>query len=152
MNEKRIRQFKLTTGAEILTEVVEWDDDECSDIVVRNIYEVETWENVPNKIRYYSLKPYMSFQGEEGLFQTINTYHITVSALPTQTMIDHYISMRASEEDAEQLPSISRDDMTKKRMDDRVEALKLLVEDTLSNGDSDEFDNILSFPSRDKFH
>ena len=152
MNTKSIRQFKLASGAEILTEVVEWDDDESADLVVRNIYEVETWENIQDKIRYYSLKPYMSFQAAEGLFQTINTYHIAVSALPAQSMIDHYISMRESEDAAEELPTVSRDDMTKKRIDDRVEALKALVEDTLSNGDSDEFNNILAFPDKNKFH
>ena len=38
MKNDRIRQFRLTSGAEVLCEVLQWDDENTSEVVVRHIY------------------------------------------------------------------------------------------------------------------
>ena len=40
-----IKQFKLSTGEEILCDVIEWADEDYGDIVVRKIWQIAKIDN-----------------------------------------------------------------------------------------------------------
>ena len=144
MKIDRVRQFKLVTGDEIVCEVIEWDDDENIELVVQKIYKIETFDNPAEQTRYYALKPYMSFQLEDGMYQTINSAHVCVSALPSHWMIDQYKTLRSQEEekpgDVEEL------------IEKRLERVKQMLGQLAVEDDSDGTNVVRLFENKNKLH
>ena len=83
-----IRQFKLSSGDEICCEVIEWNDETTDLIVVRNCLEILYMMH--EGFRVCTMRPYMLQQIHDGVFQTINSMHITIDARPTDETIKHW--------------------------------------------------------------
>lgn len=83
-----LRQFKLTNGDEIICEVVEWDSDEISDVIVRNAMSIVSFEAQGDK--YYTFRPWMVFQMDSEFFQSLNSNHIVAGALPAVSIVEQY--------------------------------------------------------------
>ena len=90
MKNDRIRQFRLTSGAEVLCEVLQWDDENTSEVVVRHIYEIDKYDHIQKGVRVYSIKPYLSFQYGEEQVSSLNSDQIIITALPSAEIIEQY--------------------------------------------------------------
>ena len=58
-----LKQLKLTNNEEIICEVLEQNDDH-GDLIVRKILRVVTQDDFDQNIRYYSFRPWVSFQDD----------------------------------------------------------------------------------------
>lgn len=152
MNRNDVRQFKLTTGCEIICNVVEWPEEDEVDIVVKHAFEIATSRVVTaaseEGYRYYSFKPWMALQEGEGIFLTININHVVAEALPSQKMLSYYTNAvdqytAAIDDDPE---AASQSEEWVNRLKEAVAALENI------SGDSDSL-NVISFPkNKNKYH
>ena len=63
------KQFKLASGDEIICEVVQWNMDEETEIVVRKAMKLVMGETEGGNYRYYSFRPWMVYQEKStGLY------------------------------------------------------------------------------------
>lgn len=137
-----VKQLKLSTGEEILCEVVDWeiDEEDGTDltVVVRNAFTIIDTFNPDEGIRYYTFKPFMMFRNHNDLV-LINPTHIICAAQPNQILIDQYVDNLKNNP----LPK-SVEEERKEAFDEFVEKLQNALE-----GDSDR-DKIIPF--RNKLH
>lgn len=145
-----IKQFKLSSGEEIVCEVIEWPDlgEDIADIVVRNIFKVVSIDQTVSGNRYYTFKPWMVFQDEPDMFQTINMNHIIGEANPSQKLLEQYFTMMKGElsEDSE----AAREELEKK-LAHYINNLRQMVSEQLSSSDSGE-ENVIKFPGGRTIH
>ena len=90
MNTEMIRQLKLSSGEEILVEIVEWDNQEDAAIIVKNALEIHFMQTPSGAMRLCTLRPYMVGQVEDGLFQSINAEMVVAQATPTREILTNY--------------------------------------------------------------
>ena len=138
-----VKQFKLTTGDEIICEIIEWADDDFSEIVIRRAFQVViTIGNAGST--YYSFRPWMSLQeGTEKLI-TVNTNHIVSEALPHEDMLAYYNRAVAQSE-------LSEEEISEK-IDEYVDQLRQAYEKKQQEDLLDENDNVISLFDKDKLH
>ena len=136
--DKQLKQFKLLSGDEIICEVVEWPDeeDDFADIIVRNVYEIKCFYNPQNGYRIHSLRPWYTLQMQDGIFQSINSQHITSEANPVANLIEHYKQSIQAE--------IETADLTPEEIEDEI------LNQELESLSDDE--NVITFPNKDKMH
>lgn len=88
-----LKQFKLTNDDEIICEVVEYRDQDPDDegaILIRKVLKINTAEDFENNIRYYSFRPWVSFQDDPAELSVLNVGHIIGETLPSNTLAVHY--------------------------------------------------------------
>ena len=145
-----IKQFKLSSGEEIVCEVIEWPDvdEDMAEIVVRNIYKIIAIDQTVSGNRYYTFKPWMVFQDEPDMFQTINMNHIIGEANPSQKLLEQYFTMIKGElsEDSE----AARAELEKK-LADYINNLRQMVSEQVGYSDSGE-ENVIKFPGGRTIH
>jgi len=145
-----IKQFKLSSGEEIVCEVLEWPDadEDIADIVVRNIFKVVAIDQTVSGNRYYTFKPWMVFQDEPDMFQTINMNHIIGEANPSQKLLEQYFTMMKGElsEDSE----AARAELEKK-LAEYINNLRQMVSEQIGSSDSGE-ENVIKFPGGRTIH
>jgi hypothetical protein len=84
------KHFKLANGDELVCEVMEWDDMETTDIVVRKALKLVQVDDIADGTRYFSFRPWMLLQDSVDNLQVLNGTHIVGEANPTQTMMEQY--------------------------------------------------------------
>jgi hypothetical protein len=83
------RQFKLTTGEEIVCFVVQFNDEHDDNIVVKNAMKLNMYENQVGD-KYFSFRPWMVYQeGEEELL-VLNSLHVVSIAIPHAPILNEY--------------------------------------------------------------
>ena len=87
-----IRQFKLTNNDEIVCEVIDVDKtgNQNGDIIARKILKVFHAEDFDQNVRYYSFKPWISFQEDINELSAINPDHILGEATPSSILKLHF--------------------------------------------------------------
>lgn len=144
MKRENVRQFKLVSGEEILCEVIEWDNDVSEEIIVRNIYNIISMDNEKSSIRYYTFKPYMCLQSEESMFQTLNPYHIIVTAIPTGEILDQFESnVKLNKMDIDEI---------EKELKKTSSKIKKLLNITDSEPEEIENSKVIKFRPKDTMH
>lgn len=89
-----IRQIKLTTGEEIICEVLEWPDEEDEDdhdLVIRRPLKILSFEPTVGGARIYMFRPWMVMQTEPDQCQIVADYHIVGEGSPSPRMIEQYM-------------------------------------------------------------
>lgn len=89
-----VKQFKLTTGEEIVCEVIEWpsDDEEGSnDLVVRRALKILAYESSIGGPRVFMFRPWMVLQTDADQLQTIPDFQIVGEANPSPRMVEQYL-------------------------------------------------------------
>lgn len=134
---KEVKQFKLSNGDEIVCDVVEWPDydQDVSDIVIRNAFQLIGYG--PNKegVRYYQFKPWMVYQDDPTFVQVLNNNHIIAEANPPEELIEQFIRIlqeNASPEDVK--------DYADKKLEEYIDKLE-----AQSLKDEKEEPNIIPF-------
>ena len=145
-----IKQFKLSSGEEIVCEVLEWPDadEDIADIVVRNIYKIVAIDQTVSGNRYYTFKPWMVFQDEPDMFQTININHVIGEANPSQKLLEQYFNILKGELSEES--EAAREELEKK-LADYIHNLRQMVNQQVGSSDSGE-ENVIKFPGGRTIH
>ena len=84
------KQFKLTSGEEVIAEVVQWNMDDETEIVVRKAMKLVMGETEGGNYRYYSFRPWMVYQENLQDFIILNAAHIVGIAQPVDSILIQY--------------------------------------------------------------
>lgn len=138
-----IKQFKLTSGEEIICDVLEYpdDDEDVADIVVKNAYVIFMYGQTPDGTRTYSMRPWMMMQDDPDNMMVLNSNHVVGEANPSEKLIEHYAKV------------VMHDHSPESNADDLAERLANYIRQLREGGndpssDSDTPTNIVSFPRR----
>lgn len=144
MKRDNIRQFKLSSGEELICEVVEWhaSDEDLEEIVVRNMYNIISADGDEPGSRYYAFRPFLCLQNSESIFQTLNPFHIVATAIPTINIIEQF-------ESTVELNNMTYDEL-KEEINKTVKRIKKKL--NLNDNDEEETNKIIKFVPKDKLH
>lgn len=144
MKRDNVRQFKLSSGEELICEVVEWNanDEDLEEIVVRNMYNIISVDGDEPGSRYYTFRPFLCLQNSESIFQTLNPFHIVATAIPTINIIEQF-------ESTVELNNMTYDEL-KKEINETVKRIKKKL--NLNDNDEEEANKIIKFVPKDKLH
>ena len=146
---ENIKQFKLSTGEEIICEVIHWDTEETTAIIVRKAMKLCDSVNMRNGYKFFSFRPWLSFSDDPDILQTVNSEHVIGETTQSTELIKLYD--RSIErllkflEDKEQSAPINLDHLSDLTDDEVHEYLEKTMDNKEIN-DSDEPSNILQFP------
>ena len=153
-----LRQFKLTNNDEVIADVIEQSEE--GDLVVRSALKIFQVEDADQGIRYYSFKPWISFNDNMDEIAILNIGHIIVENAPSDMLVDHYVKAlfqisRETEKAAVDLDEIERDTADMDDEELREYMLNKLADATAQNENT--FDssnsNVLSFKvPKNKLH
>jgi len=161
-----IKQFKLTNNEEIICEVIEWNTGEDpGDILIKKALRVISVEDYQKGWRFFAFRPWMSFQDDPDLLQTLNSSHIIVTTNPSPNLLKHYercLKRLVSETEAEKigakkiyanLDEIQDElrELTDDEMDDFLTRKYGAVEEDDFLSDSG-VNNIIKFKPKDTMH
>jgi hypothetical protein len=136
-----IKQFKLSSGEEIVCEVVEWANEDEPDLVVRNSFKLLAYTNPSTSTKYYTFAPWMIFQDQQDMLQIINSVHIIAEANPSAKLLEQYFIAVNNENENEQA--------VKDKLDEYLAKLRALLGEQENENDSDDPNNkIITFPGR----
>ena len=85
-----VKQFKLTNNDEIVCEVAAWNDEDTDEIVIKKALKIVSIEDYTRGIRFFALRPWISFQDNPDELQSLNSTHIIVTSSPTKSMLKYY--------------------------------------------------------------
>jgi hypothetical protein len=150
-----VRQFKLASGEEIVCEVIQWNNEEELELVVRKAMKLVMGE-METGVRYYSFRPWMVYQENPDDLLVLNGNHVIGIAYPPESLISQYdeavddmskmweqrnkeFLQSRGDEPFENIDSINK--MTRQVLE---EASKL--EEYVEKISSDSDDNVIIFP------
>ena len=84
-----LKQFKLSSGEEIIALVVEWPDEDSLDIVIRNPVKIHSVLG-PDGNFYHTLKPFMVYQFAEDNLIILNASNIIAEGNPNKIVSNQY--------------------------------------------------------------
>ena len=139
-----IKQFKLTSGEEIVCQILEWPDEEQEsvDVIVRNSYKISTASIGPDGIKYYQFRPWLIYQDEPEQFQIINANHIVGEAIPSSLLLEQYNKTLTE--------NAIREEEMQKRMEKYIHDMQDIIEKL--GGDSNSTNKIIKFPKSKFVH
>lgn len=107
-----LKQFKLANNEEIICEVVDWGNGEDDNIIVRKALKIHAMEDIEQGMRYYTFKPWMSFEIDPDAIHMISPYHIVAESNPGEQAKDYFFDVigEMKELDGEQITSLYNDD------------------------------------------
>ena len=85
---ENIKQFKLSTGEEIICEVIHWDTEETTAIIVRKAMKLCDSVNMRNGYKFFSFRPWLSFSDDPDILQTVNSEHVIGETTPSPELIN----------------------------------------------------------------
>ena len=84
-----VRQFKLASGEEIVCEIIQWNNEEELELVVRKAMKLVMGQSETG-IKYYSFRPWMVYQENPDDFVILNGNHVVGIAYPPDSLITQY--------------------------------------------------------------
>ncbi len=140
-------QFRLSNGDEIVAQVVQEPEGEELNIIIRNALMVVRSENVSEGFRYYSFRPWMSFQLNDEYMQLLNYSHIVGEATPDKVLLNQYKRAIARErDDFDPVEEMDSDEISSFR--------KMISNMHTPNNDNNDSDagNVIPLFNRGKMH
>ena len=132
------KQFKLTSGEEVICELVETnDEDGITDIIIRRAMKIVTSDDMESATRYYTFKPFVTFQEDTTDLLALNSVHIVSESTPSEVVMSHYASALA---EADRFNKIRKS--TNLSLTEIQEKLKELTEDEMDDFLSTKLDEI----------
>ena len=135
MKSDDLRQLILSNGQEVLCEVIQWPDIDVDDsevMIVRQAAKSIIQENFKEGTRWFTFRPFMTYQDDNNSMVSLMPYHIMSIGHPSALLkkqYKKYIKLMRAEFDEvnDPLAYHSESDID------------------ITNMDSDSFDNILPF-------
>ena len=153
---KEYKQFKLTNGEELICELVAaGDEDSTADVIVRRAMKIVVSDDLEENIRYYTLKPWMSFMDDTQELVALNSVHIVGEAKPSESMMIHYASGLA---DADKYNKVKQAGLSLKEIEDKLKELSEEEMDAFLQTKFDEIaqdsdiSNIIKFKPKGTVH
>lgn len=152
-----VRQLKLASGEEILCEVVQWQEGDDYEILVRKAMRLIMMENGEG-MKYYAFRPWMVYQESSDDLLIINSTHIVGLGFPTDSLM---IQWHEAVADMQEMYVVRESEHTEKygkqvsaeeQMRDRVQSAADKIDDYIERmGGDSASDNVISLDSmRDK--
>ena len=152
-----VRQLKLASGEEILCEVVQWQEGDDYEILVRKAMRLIMMENGEG-MKYYAIRPWMVYQESSDDLLIINSTHIVGLGFPTDSLM---IQWHEAVADMQEMYVVRESEHTEKygkqvsaeeQMRDRVQSAADKIDDYIERmGGDSASDNVISLDSmRDK--
>lgn len=129
-----IRQLKLSSGEEIICQVLEWVDEEAGDIVIRHAYKLHTVDDDARGYRFFNIKPWMTMQEGDDMFVTMNVMNIVAQAKPSEKIERQFWQ------------AVKHSNMTEEELTAKVEEYIAKMKESFEEVD----DNVIRFPKMDK--
>jgi hypothetical protein len=85
-----LKQLKLANNEEVMCEIVEWNNDETDEVIIRKALKIVAIEDIEEGMRYYTFKPWMSFEQDPDAMHTVNAYHIVGTTNPGESAISYF--------------------------------------------------------------
>jgi len=150
------KQFKLTNGDEMICELVAaGEEDSTADVIVRRAMKIVVNDDLEENIRYYTLKPWMSFIDNTTDIVALNSVHIVGEATPSETVMFHYAAALA---DVDKYNKIKNIGLTFQEIQEKMKELSEEEMDAFLTekynelqGDSDTA-NIIQFKPKGSYH
>ena len=149
-----LRQFRLSNNDEIVADIIEVVEE--GDIVIRNVLKIFAAEDFENDVRYYSFKPWISFQDDLEKISVLNVGHIIIENEPSEVLLEHYLSALAQIKKATRKATFDIEELQRESQGMDDDELRDFLRDKIDNwvmmtdsGDG----NVIAFrPSKDKMH
>ena len=156
------KQFKLTNGDEMVCELIATDDDHSStaDVIVRRAMKIVVSDDMENNIRYYTLKPWISFQDDSMDLVALNSVHIVGESTPSETIMLHYAAALADVDKYNKIKGASltlqeiqekMKELSEEEMDAFLQAKYDELEAKMNEDDSNQ-SNIIQFKPKGTYH
>jgi hypothetical protein len=87
--ELEYRQFKLTSGEEVVCEVMEWNDEAEVEILVRKAMRLTLIE-MGDGTKFYSFRPWMVYQENPEDILILNVNTVVGIGFPPETLLKQY--------------------------------------------------------------
>jgi len=141
--EYEIVQMKLTSGNEVVCQVLEWPEKGSNQMIARNALAIVNIEFDESNDRMYMFVPWLHFAEGEKDYVMINTDHIMASSKPTDYLIDQY-KIAVYETNSY---SKKRVEEHAKRKEEGLKKLERAIKNKLE--DEDVNGNVVRFPASD---
>ena len=88
-----IRQLVLSNGQELLCEVIQWPDldiDEQEVMIIRKAAKIIIQENFEQGTRWFTFRPFMTYQDDTSSLCSLMPYHIITIGHPSKVLKNQY--------------------------------------------------------------
>ncbi len=88
-----IRQLVLSNGQELLCEVIQWPDldiDEQEVMIIRKAAKIIIQENFEQGTRWFTFRPFMTYQDDTSSLCSLMPYHIITIGHPSKVLEKQY--------------------------------------------------------------
>jgi hypothetical protein len=136
LNPYDIKHIKLSTGEEVLCEIIEEDE---YDLVIRRALKLQT-DIDEEGTRYHSFRTYMTYQDDPEVYVILKSIHVVSVTYPSPTMMKQYL-YSISEVEKNRMMADEEEGMTSEDIYDRV---------LNSMGRDSNNSNVLQFPDPEK--
>lgn len=150
------KQFKLTNGDEVVCELIaSGEEDSTADVIIRRAMKVVVTEDLEENVRFYTLKPWMSFMDDMTELVALNSVHIVGEATPSETIMIHYAAALA---DVDKYNKIKKAGMTLQEIQEKMMELTEEEMESFLNEKYKEVEqdsavaNIIQFRPKGTFH
>ena len=131
------------------------DDDSTADVIVRRAMKIVVTDDLEENIRYYTLKPWISFQDDTTDLVALNSVHIVGESTPSETVMMHYAAALA---DVDKYNKVRSAGLTLQEIQDKLKELSEEEMDAFLTqkynelqGDSDTA-NVIQFKPKGSYH
>jgi len=133
-----VKHLKLSTGEEVLAEIIEETD---YDLVVKRALRLQT-DIDDDRTRYHSFRPFMTYQDDPEIYSLIKTLHVVAITFPAPAMLKQY---QASIDEVERV----REEMEEETTEQLEKIMKQMEDNVRDNTDLRDSDgsNVLPFPT-----
>jgi hypothetical protein len=128
-----LRQFKLTNNEEIICDVIEWDDEENNQIVVKKALRIIGTDDFDEDgnyqaLKYYTYKPWVLMNTDPDALVLINADHIVAETIPCKVAVEYYVDVIK--------------DLVAEEVSDTLDAIDQQIKDAFEDYDQDESDSL----------
>lgn len=138
-----IVQMKLTSGNEVVCQVLEWPEEGSNQMIVRNALAIVNIEFNESNDRMYMFVPWLHFAEGDKNYVLINTDHVMASSKPTDYLLDQY-----------KIAVFETNEFSRKRVEEHAkrkeDGLKNLEQAIRNKIEEEVYDNVVQFPGSDK--
>jgi hypothetical protein len=143
---EKYKQFKLTSGEEIVAEVMDIDEEEGIAVLraAMKIIELEADDGYS----YFAFRPFMAFTESAEKIQVLNVGHIIGESTPSKNLMGHYASTIGK---MEKFLSGGKTMEEMENMDDQT--FEQYIEELETELEKDERgENVIKFKPKDTYH
>lgn len=150
------RQFKLSNNQEIICNVLEWDNEETSSIIINNVLEISAHDNFRENMRVIGFRTWMCYPGPLNKVLSINSNHIVAETIPAGGLLENYlktVTAIGAREDISEIafgPGGVNEEHLREMLNDIMQDDSDSISQILNSTDSDN--NVIPFKPKGTLH